>query len=231
MLFFIYKLICEEAAALICISAGLTFHIFKSEIITMRGYPMQRRFTTKDLTQKKLKENLIYDPEIGIWIWKNPSNIKMKNGGGVAGNIDKAGYRSICINGKPFRSGRLVFLYMLGYFPKYDVDHKNRIRDDDRWENLREITNRCNAMNTGVRKKSISGIKGVQWDKRQKSWRITITINGKLKRKRTKHLHDAARIRFEFEKKYNFLKYDPNSSAFRYLKENNLLQKKDKEYL
>jgi hypothetical protein len=40
------------------------------------------------------------------------------------------GYSSIGINKKSYKSHRLAWLYMCGYFPKnIDIDHENRVRD------------------------------------------------------------------------------------------------------
>lgn len=36
---------------------------------------------------------------------------------------------------------------MTGEWPKNQIDHINRIRDDDRWENLREATQSQNSYN------------------------------------------------------------------------------------
>lgn len=36
---------------------------------------------------------------------------------------------------------------MTGAWPEKLVDHKNRIRDDDRWDNLRQLTPALNALN------------------------------------------------------------------------------------
>lgn len=50
------------------------------------------------------------------------------------------GYWYIQFNGKKYRRSHLVFLYHHGRLPKPVCDHKNRKRDDDRVENLRELT-------------------------------------------------------------------------------------------
>lgn len=38
---------------------------------------------------------------------------------------------------------------MTGEWPKDQIDHINRIKDDDRWENLREATQSQNSYNRG----------------------------------------------------------------------------------
>ena len=90
----------------------------------------------KKLTQKKLKKILKYNSETGVFTWLvSKSGIKRK----LAGSIDREGYRRIGIEGKNYSASRLVWLYMEGYFPEYQIDHINRIKNDDRWENLRHV--------------------------------------------------------------------------------------------
>ena len=50
---------------------------------------------------------------------------------------------------------------MTGEWPSTIVDHKNRIRSDNRWENLRTATRSENGINSQVKKNNTSGFKGV----------------------------------------------------------------------
>lgn len=90
------------------------------------------------MTQEKLKSLLTYDPTTGHWSWIAS--------GKVAGYLNH-GYRNIMVEGKNYRGARLAFLYMTGSFPTKQVDHINRNRSDDRWENLRECDNSQNNQN------------------------------------------------------------------------------------
>lgn len=90
---------------------------------------------------------LHYDPLTGVWTWMNPlPHSKMKRGD-VAGRIMTSGHRQIRIATGFYYSSRLAWLYMTGEWPKDQIDHKNRIKDDDRWENLREATQSLNSFN------------------------------------------------------------------------------------
>ncbi|SRR6266446_2339189 len=89
----------------------------------------------KILTQERLKELLHYDPETGVfsWILKRPAY----------GGNKKRGHEYVLINdvdGRDYRAARLAHLYMTGEWPKHKMDHINRIKDDNRWENLRDVT-------------------------------------------------------------------------------------------
>jgi hypothetical protein len=71
------------------------------------------------------------------------------------GAIDRYGYRKIFILGKRLLAHRLVFLLHHGKWPEPTCDHINRIRDDNRVENLRESTSREQVHNSGVYKSSL----------------------------------------------------------------------------
>ena len=89
------------------------------------------------LTQKRLKELLHYDPETGRFthLLNRSTNAK----GGIAGSINKSdGYNRLYIDGKIYKGSRLAWLYVHGYFPENIVDHINKVRDDDRFINLRQ---------------------------------------------------------------------------------------------
>ena len=132
----------------------------------------------KKLTQKRLKELLHYDPETGIFIrLKNAGSRSSR--GDIAGGPGGCGYRTIGIDGKRYLASRLAWLYQEGYFPENQVDHKNRIRHDDRWENLRHVTQVCNSRNSKTRTTNTSGITGVSWDQRYQKWAAYIMILGK----------------------------------------------------
>ena len=132
------------------------------------------------LTQKRLKEVLTYDPNTGIWLCK-VTRCRAKEGS-VAGHVSLTqGYRKIMIDSKLYQSGRLAILYMTGEFPECYCDHINHIRDDDRWDNLREVTAVENNKNTSMRSDNTSGTCGVAWHKKDCKWQATIKTNGKTR--------------------------------------------------
>lgn len=74
------------------------------------------------------------------------------------------------------------------------VDHRNRVKLDNRSENLRIVNNSQNCWNSGPRQHT-SKYKGVSWDKRCRLWRVSISVNGKAKNcGRYKTQDEAARI-------------------------------------
>ncbi|WP_054442372.1 HNH endonuclease signature motif containing protein, partial [Enterobacter cloacae] len=113
----------------------------------------------KKINQSTLKELLSYDEKTGVFTWiKKRQNVVV---GRVAGHIDRLGYERITISGKIYLSHRLAWLYVHGYLPEKEIDHINRIRNDNRIANLREATSQLNSLNTGMYKNNTSGSKGI----------------------------------------------------------------------
>ena len=139
-------------------------------------------------TEKRLKELLNYDPITGLFIRVVKRGPFKK--GAIAGSVND-GYVCIQIGKKSYKAHRLAFLYMTGSMPVNQVDHINRIRSDNRWENLRDVTHAENQHNTVAQSNSKSGIKGVY--KNGNSWtaQIEIIVEGKRKNM-TKTFKDKA---------------------------------------
>lgn len=100
------------------------------------------------LTSDYLRHLLHYDPLTGVWTWINP-NPRARNirSGDRAGTVRFDGRWQISIAGKIYLSARLAWLYMTSEWPSEEIDHKNRIKGDDRWENLREASHSENQYN------------------------------------------------------------------------------------
>ena len=154
------------------------------------------------LTQKYLKELLEYKDGEMFWkISRGPAKA-----GDLAGCLHKStGYWHIKINRRAYKRSRLIWLYHHGYFPENEIDHINRVKTDDRIENLRHVSAQCNIRNQGMRCDNTSGITGVCWEKRHHKWQAQIRANGKTKNLGFfDDITDAIWARFQAEIKYNF---------------------------
>jgi len=110
--------------------------------------------------------NLKYDPVTGI-ITRN---------GKPAGHRDaQRGYIRIMIAGKNVYAHRLAWFLMTGAWPKHGIDHINRDPSDNRWTNLRDVTQSVNLLNKGI------ALAGVTWYKQTGKWQATIKRQGKLR--------------------------------------------------
>jgi hypothetical protein len=131
-----------------------------------------------ELTVLRLQQVLEYAPTSGEWHWKRRSDVRggwnSKCAGKIAGRLDSDGYRQIAVDGRRYSAARLAWLYMTGEWPPDEIDHKNRRRDDDRWENLRAVTHVQNMANVGLPSTNTSGIKGVYWNKKLGKWQAAL---------------------------------------------------------
>lgn len=154
------------------------------------------------MNQTYLQSVLDYNEHTGVFTWKAPRRGVMV--GARAGTIGKDEYRIIHLDGKNYPAARLAFLYMKGYFPPNDVDHKNRRRWDDRWNNLREATRSQNMMNGTLRIDNKSGHRGVNWHKGAAKWRAFIRVNNiTLHLGLYKNIDDAIAARIAAEAKHH----------------------------
>jgi hypothetical protein len=115
----------------------------------------------------------------GEFIWKKSPSARVVVGN-VAG-VMRRGYRVLTIRGKKYPAHRLVWLAHNGSYPLSFIDHCNGIKDDNRIENLRDVSNAVNMQNRQGRANSntTSGVLGVYWGKNVNKWIATIKVNYK----------------------------------------------------
>ena len=174
----------------------------------------------KKIKQERLKEVLHYSPDTGIFTWRNDVSKNIK-AGCIAGSVVGNGYVHIGVDGGDYQAHRLAFLYVHGYFPENNIDHCNRVKSDNRINNLREVSQVCNVRNTCNRTTNTSGVKGVCWYKKLKTWRAQITVNGEGKHcGYYKDFADAVCARLAAEQCLNWSGCDNTSPAFIWAKQN-----------
>ena len=78
------------------------------------------------------------------------------------------------------------------------VDHKNRIRTDNRLENLRMVTSLQNSQNQGIRTTNKSGHKNIHWYEAGKGWRFKKRSNTLTYTKYFKTLDEAIEFKNVF---------------------------------
>ena len=195
--------------------------------------------SSKVVTQQYLKECVDYNPETGIFTWKqrpkyhfDPDrdnwawktwNARFANK--EAGSLSEHGYLRISFFGSKRYCHRLAWLFVYGYIPENGIDHKDRVRTHNWIENLREATQQCNMRNAGIRVDNSSGVTGVSFNKKSDLWMSYIEIKkatriylGYFKKK-----DEAVLKRWEAEVKYKFPNCCTSSSSYNYLKNKGLI--------
>lgn len=129
------------------------------------------------LTQERLKALLHYDPEAGLFTRLVSRSGPKSKAGDVAGCDNGQGYIRIYVDGKPYKAHRLAWFYMTGEWVD-EVDHRNTVRSDNRWANLREATRGQNRTNCAAYRNNTSGHKGVSLYRRTGKWTAQIQKRG-----------------------------------------------------
>lgn len=147
-----------------------------------------------------IKENLLYNPLTGVFNWSRPGHSRRE----TVGTLVK-GYLVVrpSINGKrcsiPLHLA--AFVLMNGKFPVSTVDHKDRNRSNNVWENLQITSKSGNARNRSIPKNNTSGIKGVSLHGQSQKYQAYIAIDGKQKYLGLFNtVEDAANARFAANK-------------------------------
>lgn len=131
------------------------------------------------LTQARLKELFSYDPETGLFTYKEhpPKSRKFKIGD-VAGYKTSRGYISIRADRNLYQASRLAWLYVHGVWSEFNIDHINGIKDDNRIANLRETTQSQNRQNLYAKPKGYFGnLLGTTY--KANAWEANIRLENK----------------------------------------------------
>ena len=116
-----------------------------------------------------LQSILDYDPYTGIFTWKVKLASKQYIGD-EAGTIDCKGYRILRIRKSNYKAHRIAYYYVTGHDPRdLQIDHKNRDKNDNRFHNLRIVSNSINQHNRGLT--------GVHFHKATQRYTACLSIN------------------------------------------------------
>lgn len=131
------------------------------------------------ITQERLKYLFRYDPDTGDFLRLITTSHNAKEGT-IAG-CNSRGYLVFSIDGSLNFAHRMAWLYMTGELPSNHIDHINGVKSDNRFSNLRDVTNAINTQNARTARPCNASTKllGATVDKRRGTFRSQIKINGK----------------------------------------------------
>ena len=134
-----------------------------------------------NLTYDQASALLAYDPETGDLTWKAAvCNVKPGDRAGTVGG--GGGYLSVQLGGRRYQAHRLAWLLMTGVWPTGQVDHRDGSRINNKWSNLRDVTQSVNQQNQRQpHQRSTTGLLGVRRIGRLtlKPFTATIKVSGR----------------------------------------------------
>lgn len=124
-----------------------------------------------------LRDALSYNAETGELAWKKRTSNKTHIGQ-TAGHVRKDGYRTVTVLGSRLLAHRAAWAIHTGSWPVSNIDHVNGDPGDNRFCNLRDVTQAENIQNL-YRAKAHNrvGLLGVSADK--KNFCARIVVDGK----------------------------------------------------
>jgi hypothetical protein len=130
-------------------------------------------------TRERILELFSYYPETGNLVWK------MSRGGAKAGahagHLDTCGYWQVGVDRRQYQVHQLIWLIETGVWADLEIDHKDTVKTNNRFGNLRLATHGQNNAHREVRSNSKTGLLGVH-ERRPGKYTAQIRVN-------KKHIH------------------------------------------
>lgn len=170
------------------------------------------------ITPDRLRQLLRYEPESGKLFWRErPREDFATNrafatwnsrysGAEAFTNTIPGGYKTGTIMNKSYRAHIVIWAIVTGVWPDHEIDHRNGIRHDNRFSNFKPATSSENKRNCRRYSSNTSGVTGVYWEKRRRSWLVKISTGVRqvveIGRFRTKE--EAIIARKQAERRYGY---------------------------
>lgn len=131
------------------------------------------------LTHEELLRLVRYSKTTGRFTSRVDRPNKGIEAGDEIGSISKqSGYWRISLQGRVYQAHRLAWFYVTGKWTAVHIDHRNTVRSDCRWRNLREATRKGNNQNLRTaQRNNTTGFLGVSRDRDR--FRATIMFDRK----------------------------------------------------
>ena len=128
------------------------------------------------ITHDELLRLLHYDPLTGVFTRLVGTSGRFGKIGNSVGGLSERGYIRINISGHKYMAHTLAWFYTHKEWAK-EIDHKNRVRHDNRLCNIRPVTRSQNKFNSLPYKNNSSGFRGVTFRKERGDWQAYASIN------------------------------------------------------
>lgn len=172
------------------------------KVVEHRAEPDQKRIRGAIMADPRLpsaellRQLLRYDPDTGKLYWRlrdvshftsgsysaerKANAWNARNAGQEAfTDIGNHGYAHGAINGTLYLAHRVIWAMETGEWPEGDVDHRDGVRGNNRFANLRAVSHAINMRNMTSHTSRGSGVPGVQWRPCRSKWRARIMVDGK----------------------------------------------------
>lgn len=137
---------------------------------------------SKRYTIERMREVLHYDPDTGLFTWIKRIGTHAAVGR-IAGTVTADGHVHIGIDRHYCQAHIMAWAYMTGEWPLLEVDHRNCVKTDNRFDNLRLATDQQQTANRGASRNNLLGVKGVCAQRRVRKpcrYRARIRVNNQL---------------------------------------------------
>lgn len=129
-----------------------------------------------DFSADKLRKLLDYNPETGVF---TNTGVRRNTRAELPGRVHVTnGYVYVSINGSKYFAHRLAWLYVTGQWPDGEIDHINRDRADNRFDNLRISSRSLNNQNK-VAHQSNNKLKLIGVSPHRQRFQANIFVGGK----------------------------------------------------
>lgn len=126
------------------------------------------------LSHERLKSLLDYNKDTGAFTRRKATTSR----GSFVGDQMLNGYWRVGVDGRRYLAHRLAWFYVYGVWPKHEIDHIDRDKQNNRITNLRDVVPSENQHNRGGQVNNLSGARGVSWCNRTLKWVAQLTVRG-----------------------------------------------------
>lgn len=155
-----------------------------------------------EFTQQDLLNVFDYDEATGNLTSKVDTTRYSKND--LVTYKNTVGYLIVVIGRKEYLAHRIIWFIKTGSFPLGQIDHIDHVRDNNSWNNLREVEPRDQQLNMGLHTNNTSGVMGVRQLKSGKFYAYIMVNRKQISLGSYITLDEAKAARQVAEAKYGF---------------------------